>query len=526
MKKPLLATVLLLCPFAAFPAAEKPNIVLILVDDMGYADTQPYGSEIQTPHLMDLAQKGLRFTDFHNCAKCSPTRGALMTGLYPQQAGMAKLPKAGMNPTGEAGGEGELDRQAVTIAEVLKSAGYATYMAGKWHLTGLTKPDSPTFGWPRQRGFDRFFGFLGGVARYFDCDSLISDNTPVDAPAGSYVTDLFAEHASTFIAEHARTQPGKPFFLYLAFNAPHWGHTARDEDAALYKDTYTVGWDVLREQRLAKQKVLGVIPPDCALSPRNEDVPAWDSLNAGQKAEYAQAMAVYAGMITCMDRGIGRVLAALEAAQLRDNTLVVFLADNGASAEGATSMKRGKDGHLSGRAGAGWANVSNTPFRYWKNTTWQGGTATELILNWPNGLAPSMRGTVTAELGHVIDLMPTCGELAQATYPAAYNGNAIAPMEGRSLVPVLHGQSLGRRELFWQYMTFDSARRGSRKIIRKGGGDWQLFDLGRDPSEINDQSLQYPEEVKDLSALWQRWEGRVHAAAPEGTSGQGRKRKK
>ena len=416
---------------------------------------------------------------------------------------------------------GELDKQAVTIAEVMKSAGYATYMAGKWHLTAKedakeATTDADRSGWPCQRGFDRFYGFLGGVTRYFDSDALVSDNAPVAAPVGSYVTDLFAEHACGFIADHAKSQTDKPFFMYLAFNAPHWGVTAKPEDVAAYQGVYDIGWDALREQRLAKQKELGVTPPTCVLSPRNEDVTAWDALKPDQKTEYSLAMSTYAGMITCMDRGIGQVLAALEAAKLRDNTLVIFLSDNGACAEGATSMKKGKGGdHPSGRIGPGWANAGNTPFRYWKNTTWEGGSATELILNWPQGLGKPQQGSITHEVGHVIDLMPTCVELAQATYPKEFKGNTIAPMEGRSLVPTLTGKSIGPREIFWKYQNYDSVRSGDWKMTRKGG-DWELFDLGQDPAELNDQAKTHPETVKDLAAKWQAWAERVKALDENG----------
>ena len=519
-------------PLAALHASEpsaKPSILIILVDDMGYADTEPYGAEIKTPNLMALAQSGLRFTQFHNSAKCAPTRASLMTGLHPQQAGRDVNPQREKKQTRGADTEseeiGELDKQAVTIAEVLRPAGYATYLSGKWHLTGkpnawASTTEADRSGWPCQRGFDRFFGFLGGTAKYFDPKNLVSDNTPVKSPPDAYITDLLAEHAGNFITEHARNQADKPFFMYLAFNAPHKQISAKDADVAAYKGVYDIGWDAVREQRLAKQKELGVIPTDCVLSPRQEGVAAWSSLKPEQKTAYAQTMATYAGVITSMDRGVGHVLAALESAKLRDNTLVIFLSDNGACAEGKDLMKAGgHGGHPTGSTGPGWANVGNTPFRYWKNTTWQGGTSTELILNWPQGIAASKRGTITREVGHVIDLMPTCVELAHATYPTTFKGNAITPMEGRSLLPILQGQSLDQRGLFWQYAAYDAARSDSWKIIRKSGGDWELFDLSHDPSEINDQAKKHPEVVKDLSAKWQNWAERVHAVTEGGKKG-------
>jgi arylsulfatase len=512
-----LFTILLLGSSVLALAGEnpKPNIIVILADDMGYADTQAYGSEIQTPNLMALAKSGLRFTEFHNCVKCSPSRACIMTGLYPQQAGMATLPKADKNSKGDEDGAGDLSKQSVTIAEVLKSAGYSTYMSGKWHLTAQVSAttDEGKSGWPKQRGFDQFFGFLGGVSSYYDPKALISDNTPVQAPPGSYSTDLFTEHACDFITTHAKDQPNTPFFLYLAYNAPHWSLQAPTADIEHYKGVYDIGWDKIREQRLAGEKQLGVIPPTCNLSLRNEEVPAWDTLKPDQKAEYAEAMAVYAGAITAMDRGVGQVLDTLDKTKLRDNTLIIFLSDNGACAEGHTGAKTSPHGsHLSARIGAGWANVGNTPFRYWKNTTWEGGSATELILNWPAGISASQRGAITDQVGHIIDLMPTCVELARATYPKTFKGNPILPMEGRSLVPIMEGKVIGPRELFWKYLSYDSDLIGFWKLTRKEAGkykNWMLFDLSQDRSEMHDISKSHPEVVNDLAAKWQAWADRV-----------------
>jgi arylsulfatase len=504
-------------------AGEKPNIIVILADDMGYADTQPYGSEIKTPNLMRLAESGLRFTEFHNCVKCSPSRACIMTGLYPQQAGMATLPKAGMNPKAEEDGAGELSKQSVTIAQVLKSAGYATYMSGKWHLTAEVnaKTEAAKFGWPRQRGFDRFFGFLGGVSSYFNPKELVSDNTPVPAPPESYSTDLFTEHACDFITTHARTQPNTPFFLYLAYNAPHWGLQAPTADIERYKGVYDIGWDKMREQRLAREKQLGVIPPSCNLSLRNEEVPAWATLESAKKTNYAEAMAIYAGAITAMDRGVGQLLTTLDKTKLRDNTLVIFLSDNGACAEGQTGVKSFPHAsHPSARIGPGWANVGNTPFRYWKNTTWEGGSATELIMNWPAGIGAAQRGAITDQVGHIIDLMPTCVELAGASYPKTFKGNPILPMEGRSLVPTLEGKVIGPRELFWKYLSYDSDLIGFWKLTRKEAGkdkDWMLFNLSQDRSEMHDISQSHPEVVNDLAAKWQAWADRVQVKGPKKT---------
>lgn len=498
------------------PIPARPNFLIILVDDMGYADTEPYGSEIKTPHLMSLAQNGLRFTQFFNCAKCAPTRSSLMTGLYPQQAGMAANPHESENvdASGEEGAE--LGPHVVTIAEVLKSAGYATYMSGKWHLTG--QPNATTeagrLGWPRQRGFDRFFGFLPGMHGYWQYDGLIRENTFLTAssfPTGSYLTDLFADQACAYLADHAKTQTATPFFLYLAFNAPHRGITAKAEDTKAYRGVYDVGWDVIRAQRLAKQKELGVIPPNCVLSPRSEESPSWASYPEAKRADAAEIMATYAGMITCLDRGIGKVLATLDEAKLRENTVVIFLSDNGANVSKMPELKAKRNGLADGVIGAPWSNVANTPFRYGKSSTWQGGIATECIITWPAGLPASQRGAITHQVGHVVDLMPTCVELAKATYPKEFKGNDIQPQEGMSLVPVMKGDPLGSRKLCWRYGRDDAALNGMWKILRQGEEPWRLFDLSQDPNEMKDQAATHPEQLKSLEQQWQDWATRVHA---------------
>ena len=438
-----------------------------------------------------------------------------MTGLYPQQTGMVVVPKEGMNRQGDEYGAGELSKQCVTIAEVLKSAGYGTYMTGKWHLTAQFNPktEAAKFGWPLQRGFDRYFGFIGAFNTYYAAKDLTRDNQHVDVDAESYSSDLYGDNACTFIEDHVKNKTATPFFLYLAFKTPHWWIQASSEDIDSYKGVYDIGWDQIREQRFAREKELGVVPATSELSPRNEEVPAWSSLNPKQKAEYAQAMSICAGAITAMDRNIGKVLGTLEKTKQRENTLILFLSDNGACAEGATEVRE-KGPHPSARIGAGWANVGNTPFRYWKNTTWEGGSATELIVNWPLGVPPSQQGGITHELGHLVDIMPTCVELAQATYPKEFKGNVIAPMEGSSLVPIFKGQSRPQRDIFWKYFSYEAARSGYWKLMRENDKmDWMLYDLSKDPTELHDVAKSNPEVVKSLQAKWKSWADRVHAEA-------------
>ncbi len=533
MKK-IIALVLLLL-VSVCQAEKRPNIIIILADDLGYSDLSSYGSEIQTPNLDLLAKEGILFTQFHNSAKCAPSRGALMTGLYPQQAGMAVLPKFALEKAqgDSSDGAGELDPRAVTIAEVLKPAGYATYMTGKWHLTARDNARQATSeedrqGWPCQRGFDQFFGRLGGLSGYFNQKNFLKGNALFNVPPDSYSTDLFAEQACQWISGHSNDQPDKPFFMFLSFNAPHRSLEAKDEDLAAYRGAYAMGWDAIREKRLSRQKELGIIPADCVLSPRNDDVPAWNSLTPEQKEEYAKAMEIYAAVIAGMDRGVGCVLKTLEATRLRDNTLILFLSDNGACAEAGTHLRGSKEGgRTKATIGPGWANAANTPFRYWKNTTWEGGTATPLIMSWPKGITGARQGSISREVGHIIDLMPTCVELAKAVYPATFRNHSIAPMEGQSLVPVMNGQSLGRRELFWQYQVYDSARTGDWKITRKSGAAWELFNLKEDPSEITNQADSNPEVVRGLEQKWKSWAKRVGAnengKGGKGGNGKGKK---
>ena len=503
--------------------AVKPNIIVILADDLGYSDTEPFGGEIQTPNISSLAKEGIRFTQFYNCAKCSPSRASLLTGLYPQQVGMTALPKPKRANSGEKrdpndeGGEGDLSRNALTLAELLKTAGYSTYLSGKWHLTTQQAPtttDAEKYCWPLQRGFDHFFGIIGAmVPSYFNSKNLIQDNAFLSEdqlPKEFYVTDLLAERACGYIDDHVKKTPDKPFFLYAAFNAPHGPVMAKPEDAARYKGKYAVGWDQIRRERFARQTQLGLFPPTAELSARNEQVPAWDSLDSKKKLEVQEVMEQYAGMITCLDQGVGRIMETLHKNHLIDNTLVIFLSDNGAAIEGESKYIPGKGGHI----GRWWANAANTPLRYFKTFTWEGGCCTQMIVHWPKAQAPALTGGISHEVGHVVDLMPTCVELSGATYPREYQGRTIQPMEGKSLVPAIEGKSLGERELFWQHGGHDSARVGDWKMDRlTSRKPWELYNMKVDPSEVHDLAASKPEMVKALEAKWNAWADRVHADA-------------
>lgn len=494
--------------FAAPPA--KPNIIVILVDDMGFSDLGCFGSEISTPNLDALAADGLRFTQFYNTGRCCPTRASLLTGLYPHQAGMGFM----TGDSGVDGYRGDLNRQCVTIPEVLRQAGYATYMVGKWHVTKFTKADTKPedrFNWPLQRGFDHYFGFLAGAANYFHPETLTLDNTPLPVPTDHfYTTDAFMDHAIQFINDCPKD---KPFFLYLAFNAPHFPLQALPEDIAKYRGKYKAGWDKLREQRNAKQVSLGLLDKEWALSPRDQKVKAWDSLTPAEQDRFDEIMSIYAACVDHMDRAVGRLVADLRARGELDNTLIFFMSDNGGNAEG------GPEGKLLGKPAGGadsrvycgesWANMENTPFRLYKHFNHEGGISAPLIVHWPEGI--TAKGELRSQPGHLVDIMPTCVAVSGAKYPSEFHGQAIVPMEGKSLLPAFENRPLERDALYWEHEGNAAIRVGDWKLVRyHRDGAWELYNLKTDRTELHDLATQEPERAKNLAAKWEAWAERAH----------------
>ena len=412
----------------ASDAPHRPNILLILADDLGFSDLGCYGSEIATPNLDRLAADGLRFTQFYNCARCCPTRAALLTGLYPHQAGVGHMCEDWRRPCYTIG----LNDRCATIAELLHETGYRCYHVGKWHVGGIDaprasakQPNTPLpKNFPLDRGFDRFYG-TGGGGNYFQPQLLYLERQPVRPGPDYYITDALSDYAVGFLEDHFQSHREAPFFLHLCYTAPHFPLHAKPADIAKYRGRYREGWDVLRERRFARQRELCVIDPQWKLSPRDPIAAAWSNVHDAQKDEWDLRMAVYAAMIDCMDQGIGRVLKAAKRAE-RD-TLVLFLSDNGASAEFMDTWPNPARGHKPGSATGtreshrclevGWANAANTPFREHKMWVHEGGISTPLIAYWPGHI--SAPGRLTHEVGHVIDLMPTCLALAEAVYPAA-----------------------------------------------------------------------------------------------------------
>ena len=546
----------------------RPNIVVILADDMGYSDLGSYGaSVIETPTLDRLSEEGLRFTQFYNTARCVPTRASLLTGLYPHQAGLGHM----TGDQGLPGYRGDLNENAVTIATVLGDAGYSTYMSGKWHVTPF-RPDNPTkHNWPLQRGFDRFFGTIIGAGSYYDPAGLVRGNEYI-APreAGEeytndtfYYTDAISDYSARYVRRHAQTRSETPFFLYVAYTAPHWPLHAPEETIEKYEGAFDRGWDRLRRDRYEKMTRMGLIDEAWPLTERDPKVPAWDE--ADHKAWHARRMAVYAAQVDRMDQGIGRIVDALEQTGQLENTLILFLSDNGGAqeefgwvenrdypdSEGAEPPAPGavqpslypkvtRDGtpiqlgnmpeHMPGPEdtyqsyGRPWANVSNVPFREYKHLVHEGGIATPLIAHWPAGIERD--GAFVRQPGHVVDLMATAVDLGAATYPDTVKGRAVRSLQGVSLVPAFRGQNLRRDDpLFFEHQGNRAIRDGRWKAVAKGPpgpeepswepswdpGPWELYNMEADRTETNDLAETHPERLKTMVRQWESMARRVDA---------------
>lgn len=488
----------------------KPNILIIMADDMGYSDIGPYGSEIATPNIDAIAEKGIRFRQFYNAARCCPTRASLLTGLYPHEAGMGGM-VSGLNSKPDPGPyQGFLNDSSLTIAEVMKLGDYATYMSGKWHVG--EKPEH----WPRQRGFDRYFGLISGASSYFELikdqprvRQMVLDDQAWEPPSeGFYMTDAFTDYAISFLDDHFQQKENQPFLLYLSYTAPHWPLHALPEDIEKYEGKYAMGWDSLRTARYEKMLSIGIIDSSYVLSPREEGVDAWE--NAENKENWARRMAVYAAMIDRMDQGIGEVFNTLKQNGEWDNTLILFLSDNGGSDEGVAGRNLHDPSTAIGDPGSyeayeePWANASNTPFQKYKRWTYEGGIATPLIAHWPEGIKST---GIVESYAHVIDIMATCVDLAKIDYPETYQGKPLKQLRGESLQPVFTGQSIEEeRTLYWEHEGNQALRKGKWKIVTSAPDkQWQLFDMEKDPTELQDVSNEYEDITKTLSTDYKSW---------------------
>ncbi len=498
-------------------AADRPNIVVVMVDDMGFSDIGCYGGEIETPHLDRLASNGLRFKQFYNTGRCCPTRASLMTGLHPHQAGIGHMTETPERPSPLVNEpyQGYLNEQCVTLAQVLKQADYHTLMTGKWHLSYHRKQ-----GWPLQRGFDKYFGIISGASHYVKPEArrgLTYMNEPVEAPDDFYITDAFTDYACEFI-ESALEEEDKPFFLYLAYNAPHWPLQAKPKDLAKYEGKYLKGWERLSSERLARQREMGLIDP--AWDPAPHEGPAWDSLSDEQQRILDLRMAAYAGCIDSVDQNIGKLMTKLKTLGQYDNTVFFFLSDNGACAEGGILGSGNEEsirnplstkGTAGPRCGRAWANASNTPFRLYKHFVHEGGMASPLIVHWPKGIDAARRGTWVESLAYLPDFMPTCLELAGGIYPSHFQGNAIKPHAGESMVPIIKEKdaAIHAGPVYWEHEGNRALREGDWKLVWSGDGPWELFNLAEDRTEMHDLTKAFPKRTADMRRRWEGWARRT-----------------
>lgn len=494
-------------------AQQKPNVIVILADDLGYADLGCYGSEIPTPNLDKLAKNGVRLTSFYNTARCCPTRAALLTGVYSHQAGIGHMmeDKGADHPAYRA----QLNDKSVTIAEVMKSAGYFTAMTGKWHV------GQPHGTVPWKRGFDRslnaaaggfYYGAGKGAKLFLNGEELANDSEKL--PANWYTTDLWTDFGLRFIDEGIAAK--KPFMLYLAHNAPHFPLQAPQEDIDKFKGKYLKGYEKLRQERYEKQIRLGLIDPSWKLPPINPNVPKWESLSQAEKEKYDHMMAIYAAVIYRLDKSIGDLVNGLKKRGVFENTVILFVSDNGGNAEPGIEGKF--EGEKPGSAesavfiGQGWAEAACTPFWAYKHHTHEGGISSPGIISWPAGIPASRNGKFEKQPAHIIDIMATLVDLGGAKYPETFHNQSIQPLEGASLRPAFTGKPINRKNpIFWEHEGNRAVRDGKWKLVAERPEKWQLYDIEKDRTERVDLSSKYPEVVKELEEKYAAWYKRVGA---------------
>ncbi len=522
----------------------KPNVIVILVDDMGYSDAGAFGGEVKTPNVDRLAKGGLRFTQNYNSARCCPSRASLLTGLYSHQAGIANFTGGDRSAKMGPAYRGKLNKECVTLAEVLKQAGYNTYCVGKWHVGHEESPET--------RGFDEFYGYTRGHStsqwQVNNYRRLPADRTPEFSyePDEFYATDAFSDYAVEFVKQGQRKK--KPFFLYLAHSSPHFPLHAPAKTRDSYLDTYRRGWDVLRKERYERQKKSGLVTktwkftdlsdvptdrPDIANGFPGKKNPTWKEVAADRREDLVYRMATFAAMVEHVDRGIGRILRQLEEGDDLENTLILFTSDNGACYEwgpygfdgrsrtGKTTLHKGEDLDKVGgpgthhSVGSAWSCLSNTPMRMYKHFNYEGGQCSPLVAHWPKGIKDADRW-VRAPI-HLIDLMPTICSATGANYPETFAGNEIQPVEGVSLQAIFEGESkLPERVLCFDHFGSSAIRRGDWKLVRSNSrynkGAWQLYNIGQDRCETNDLMESFPEKAEQLKKEWLDWAIRVKVA--------------
>lgn len=513
----LLLIAILLATSPAHGGGARPNLIVILVDDMGFSDVGCYGGEIDTPNIDALAANGLRFTQFYNSGRCCPTRASLMTGLHPHQVGIGHMTESPGKPLKHPGPyQGYLNDRCTTLAEVLKKAGYHTLMTGKWHL-GFHDRDA----WPLSRGFDRYYGGIAGSFNYFKPGGgrpMYSGYDEVPTPDDFYATDAFTDKAIEFISEAQKQDNEKPFFLYLAYNAPHWPLNSKWAEYQKYRGKYRDGWPKLMQDRVAKQRAIGLFPEE--MQPAPHEGPAWESLTDQQRDELDVRMAAYAGCIDSIDQNIGKLRTELKQIGVWDNTLVLFLSDNGACQEGG-KLGSGTEETIrnpplettgGARLGHAWANACNTPFRLYKHFVHEGGACTPMIAHWPAGIAGEQQGKFVRQVAQLQDIMATCLDLSGGTYP-----DTLPPHQGASLLPLLQGidEPIHAEPLYWEHEGNASVRWGDWKLVREYKKPWELYNLKQDRTELVNLAQAEPDRVRQMSAMWIEWAESVGVAYPK-----------
>jgi len=492
---------------------KRPNILLIMVDDMGFSDLGCMGSLIETPNIDRLANNGLLYSNFYNAGRCCPSRASLLTGLYPHKAGMGWMTSTDSRHPGY---RGDLNDNCVMIGEVLGENDYACYMTGKWHLSSnrSNNPKKINRNWPNQRGFDYFFGHIQAGGNYYN-NHLQLNGTKVKKPKNYYLTTEITKYTIQFLKQHFSSQKSKPFFSYVSYLAPHTPLQALPKDIKKYKGKFKKGWDVLRKKRLNRLKKKGIIPKNSTLSKRPSHLEKWDKLSFKDKKVWSRMMEVYAAQIDRVDQGIGKIIELLKENDAYDDTLIFFLSDNGASSESYGSNPKYEQLNKLGSKSSKytykeeWANVSNTPFRNYKYYVHEGGIATPLIVHWADGIKSP--GRVVNQLGHIVDIFPTILEVTNSSYPTSYKEDSIYSLSGKSLYPNFKGKQYDRGPIFFEHEANCAVRDEKWKLVSKGKrvapyqGKWELYNLKKDRTETNNLAARYPNKVKELGKLWDKW---------------------
>lgn len=491
---------------------KKPNIILIMADDMGFSDLGFMGSGIETPNINQLANNGMVFNQFYNAGRCCPTRASLLTGLYAHNTGLGWMTASDL---GTPGYRGTISKNSVTLAQVLKTEGYQNYITGKWHIVynKNLNPEANNLNWPIQRGFDKYYGVLTGKGGYYSPTTLTQNNKRINAPDDFYLTEAINNSTIEILEEHFETKKNTPFFFHVAHFAPHRPLHALEEDIKKYKGKFSKGWDYFREQRFNKMNEIG-LSNDWTLSERPKDIPAWNSLPVKEKEMWEMLMEVYAAQIDRMDQGVGRIVNLLKEKNQLGNTIILFLSDNGGNKENqgkkfdTNNIATPGDNSFNQSYRKNWANMSNTPFRLYKSSNHEGGISTPLIAHWPKKIK---KPSISNQQGHVIDFMPTFMEISGANYPKYFDGNDIKPYQGKSLISAFENSISNRGPLFFEHEADRAVIDGKWKLVATKSlkapykGKWELYNLSVDRAEKNNLIKEYPKIAFKLEEKWNVW---------------------